>query len=714
MSEYVDISLIKGEMGWGTDDTMPIHKRHYTEEKIYEKNSNDFPVAYKIRESTSPSEFITRKFREYMNSKGYGNDSADMSLLDEFAFGKRFNWFKQDTGSCFPAGTLVKMSDGSYKPIENVKVFDEVLTAEGNIKKVLCTMGREVEEPIFNLKLWGHHGIKMTKEHPVLTQRGYVEVSKLQQDDYVAMPRYCPFETKFLHTLDLVDYTPNEKRRLNKGISTGERSVGISGIETRRKIITYLTVPEVIELTKEFGWICGIFLAEGTVDTHKIVWTLHPNEKETFGKKIINFFKENFNIDCPIYTTKRRGKESSVKITLHSVAWCKLFYSMFGTGSKSKTLNPCISSANKEFMQGLVEGWLDGDGYENKSKNLTQGTTISKHLALHIHSILSSIGKLPIITRSEPKMSHGVKSRQTRYDVIMRDTNKTIGVKAEENIVWRKVQSLEQVEFNGRVYNFEVADDNSYVVEGIGVHNCVISNTFRPWVRRCIYELAIKGDPEEYFGRNEFSSKNISFYAPFSYGCGRRRGGLRGGDGSFCEVQYESFIKDGVILCNTPKLLEILKRLNADKDTDFPEPRSVAVYRRFQNWEFLDELLPYADFRLLESPKVKDMDTHLKLSREYKPSSVCSGIAIHKIGKHRDGFDIHAQNTRDSWAHNMSFQGHFEASDGKIYIRLSNESWGANVIYNIPIEEVDRWYKRRMITVQAIGEIDLPDAAFFV
>lgn len=338
----IDISLVRGKMGWGDDDTLPIDTRHYIEQKIYEENASDFPIAYKIRESAAASDFITKKFRDYMTSKGYGNDSADMTLLDEFVFGKRFDWLPQKTGSC------------------------------------------------------------------------------------------------------------------------------------------------------------------------------------------------------------------------------------------------------------------------------------------------------------------------------------------------------------------------------------VISNTFRPWVRRAIYEISLKGDAEEYFGKDEFGLKNISFYAPFSYGCGRRRGKLKGGDGSFCEVQYESLIKDGVIMCNNAKLLEILNKLNSTKDTDFPEPQSNSVYRRFQNWEFLDELLPYADFRLLESPKIDDIDTHLKLSRQYKPASICSGIAIHKIGKHKDGFDIHAQNPRDSWAHNMSFQGHFESSDGKLFIRLSNESWGKNVIYNLPVEEVDRWYKRRMVTVQAIGEIDLPDSVFFI
>jgi hypothetical protein len=244
--------------------------------------------------------------------------------------------------------------------------------------------------------------------------------------------------------------------------------------------------------------------------------------------------------------------------------------------------------------------------------------------------------------------------------------------------------------------------------------SCVISNTFRGWVRRAMFEIAIKGDPEEYFGTQEFGVKNFSFYAPFSYGCGRRRGNLKGGDGSWCEVQFESLIKDGVIMCNNGRLLEILTKLNSVESEDFPEPQNNAVYRRFQNWEFLDELLPFADWRLLETTKVTTIDQHDKCNREFKPMSVCSGIAIHKIGRHKDGFDIFAQNPRDSWPHNMQFHGHRIASDGDIFDVLSNESWGKRVIYYVPRKETERWYSRKLVSVQSIGEIDLPKSVPFI
>jgi len=240
--------------------------------------------------------------------------------------------------------------------------------------------------------------------------------------------------------------------------------------------------------------------------------------------------------------------------------------------------------------------------------------------------------------------------------------------------------------------------------------SCVISNTFRPWVRRALFEIVMDGQAEEFLGKDEFTTKSISFYAPFSYGCGRRRGKLKGGDGGFCAEQYESFIKDGVIPCNNGKLNEILTKLNAVQDKDFPEPQNNDVYRRFQNWEFLDTLLPFADYRLLEAPEVTNVDMLVELAKQFKPASICSGVAIHKIGKHKDGFDIHARNPRDSWAHNMSFQGFFYSSDGKMFVRLSYDRWRPGIVHNVPVEEVARWFSLRDISVIAIGEIDLPDS----
>jgi hypothetical protein len=245
------------------------------------------------------------------------------------------------------------------------------------------------------------------------------------------------------------------------------------------------------------------------------------------------------------------------------------------------------------------------------------------------------------------------------------------------------------------------------------IGSCVASNTLRPWVTRACYQIGMRGDGSEFLGRNEFSPFNISFYGPFSYGEARRRAKMKGGDGLYCEAFYNSLTKCGVLPCHVPALGDLLKRLNVASDRDFPEPQSKQVYRQFGDWQYLDDLIKYCDFRLLDTQTITTAQALLDAHKDFKPASVCSPVAIRKIGTHKDGFDIHARDPNNVWMHNMSFHGFFLSSDGKVFEKLCNKSWGPDRVYNVPIEEVDGWFKRQLLTVQTIGEIDLPKSVPF-
>lgn len=246
------------------------------------------------------------------------------------------------------------------------------------------------------------------------------------------------------------------------------------------------------------------------------------------------------------------------------------------------------------------------------------------------------------------------------------------------------------------------------------IGSCVASNTFRAWVIRMMIQIVMYGKAEDYLGRDEWGPNNYAPYVPWSYGNMRRRGGLRSGDGGFCAPMGETLIKDGVLPCNTPKLLELLSSRGLDGPKDFPEPQGgdgTKLYREFGAWDHLDSLKPYADYPCLEAPQVRSVDQLVELLKEGKPAFVCSMIAIHKVGTHKDGFAIHKQNHGNQWAHNMAFHGFFYASDGEMFIRFSNESWGEKHIYNVPYDEVKEWFDRRRVTSMAIGEIQGPAAA---
>jgi hypothetical protein len=99
------------------------------------------------------------------------------------------------------------------------------------------------------------------------------------------------------------------------------------------------------------------------------------------------------------------------------------------------------------------------------------------------------------------------------------------------------------------------------------------------------------------------------------------------------------------------------------------------------------------------------------------------GVVLHKVKSVRLSphsgrvYNFEVSNTHsfvtDGLAvHNcMRFQGILVASDGAVFIRMSNESWGVEHMYTVPISEVDDWFRRRNLTAAAIGKINGPSSS---
>lgn len=238
--------------------------------------------------------------------------------------------------------------------------------------------------------------------------------------------------------------------------------------------------------------------------------------------------------------------------------------------------------------------------------------------------------------------------------------------------------------------------------------SCTISNPFRCWYRRGMWEILAKGELEDPLGSTEFGTTSVSFYAPLSYGIAREIGGLKNGDGGFCGPTIESLMR-GVVPCNNGKLLELLHNLGADGERDFPEPQDNRVYRAFQDWRYNKEFEPFLENPLAESVKCTDVDQLVANLKQYKPAIMCSMLAVKKGGTHK-GLTYFVADRNNKWAHCMCWCG-IIVWHGRIFLLLSNESWQADLIYAIPIEEVSGViYPRYRPEVMTIGEIDLTDS----
>jgi intein/homing endonuclease len=358
--------------------------------------------------------------------------------------------------SCFPAGTLVRMADGADKPIEQVTATDRVLTAEGNIHRVSHTMRRHAKEPLLTLVAWGHYHLRATAEHPIFTKRGYVKLGDLQPGDWVGFPKYIPETTSIIQTDDLL-FERN----------TAKHSKHVYRNKCTQHVAIKTGIPDIIHLTHSFGRLVGLFLAEGSTSKTYTTWCFNILEKNTLAAEVVAILENELDIhpkiiECP--------KQSVVRVTVYGSRLSELFEKLCSHGAGAKRLHFELASGPRDFLEGVLLGWMDGDKHQDGS-----AVSISRKLALSMFNIANALGKLPCLsTHQKGKLGKDGIFREHAWQVSTNDPQiyKRGAATQDDKHMWRKVCEVTEEPFEGDVFNLEVEEDHSYVAEGCGVHNC--------------------------------------------------------------------------------------------------------------------------------------------------------------------------------------------------------------------------------------------------
>ena len=371
-------------------------------------------------------------------------------------------------GSCFPAGTLVRLADGSSKPIESVRCLEEVLTAEGRTGTVVRTMVRRERQEVVRVKVWGHRHIRCTGEHPFLTRSGYKAAEELTKGDWVGIPKHMPAAHSWIEPFSLMPRPVGVKKQKSRQ-SEGKVVYQIPG---KSKSTMHRTpVPERIELDVDFGFLIGLFLAEGCLNERKVTFTFHKDECETLAATVCDTLFRRFGVEA---TRVVRSNRCDVK--WYGADWCRLLNVLCSTGSGNKRLHPCLAGGSPEFLEAVLEGWQAGDGLGDPDRR--GGVTVSHSLAMGMYDIATALGHMPTVETLNVRVNskHKIKKRRLRYIVAWPREGKAPPVfskrEQDDTHVWRKVAGVEPEPFDGWVFNLEVEGDNSYTAESVGVHNC--------------------------------------------------------------------------------------------------------------------------------------------------------------------------------------------------------------------------------------------------
>lgn len=177
-------------------------------------------------------------------------------------------------------------------------------------------------------------------------------------------------------------------------------------------------IPEKFELDNLFGFFLGAYLAEGHCTQYQVLISNCDND---FMDRIIMFCDQHslkYHFD---EGTRPKGYSRTIRI--HSLILAQLFMKACGKTSDEKHVPTELLDANEDFLKGLMDGYISGDGCVRKNNHGGLFcTSISKSLLDDIQVILarfSIFSKIfPRENSQQYNLEKGLKARLS-YDLVL-------------------------------------------------------------------------------------------------------------------------------------------------------------------------------------------------------------------------------------------------------------------------------------------------------
>lgn len=250
------------------------------------------------------------------------------------------------------------------------------------------------------------------------------------------------------------------------------------------------------KLTYEQGFVVGAFLGDGSFGTRmklangeeQIYDVNYSQNKTKYQKlmKMVDLANEQLGGISKCKLNEVSNNVYPVRISSkHLVGFIQKWTNwQHGTCASNKELNMECLLQSKEFRKGILDGWYNTDG-----GNSNRCYTTSLKLVECMEALITSLGKNSIINVSdrrdeitfirEEQLSHNHVLYCVRwYDTKGKRSMKDV-YKVKNNSVYFKIKSIEKIDYNDKIYCFEMAnEDEPYFTlpNGLITHNCRLKN----------------------------------------------------------------------------------------------------------------------------------------------------------------------------------------------------------------------------------------------
>jgi len=425
---------------------------------------------------------------------------------------------------CFLSGTQVTMADGRRIAIEDVQPGDMVLTHKGRAREVLNKQIRGGKWGIRRIQAVGvPNTIEATDNHPFFVFRR-PDVCACGCEEALSAYKNAARELgrRFKHGHDKRILNPNgvysiqeyqERKAQKEDIQKNVEGQWVRADELR--VGDFVCFPRatdenVTSIGEGKARLLGYFLADGSFLKHEgerveVQFNFGLSERNTFAQEVFELLRQEFPEANSPWVQERPDRNTC---TVHCtgremVSW---FYQHGGEYGNHKRLSPEVLAWPVEAHKHLIGSWIDGDGCQGVQGSLS-GATTSYDLACQMHMLMFRCGwfarmEARVGTRSveiRDIVNGGfirdeVSGRLPSFDLVIGKTQavnmcdytskapKSTAFKSQwprvrDDVVMFPITSIEESSYDGWVHNMEVAEDNSYIVEGVTTHNCSVDAT---------------------------------------------------------------------------------------------------------------------------------------------------------------------------------------------------------------------------------------------
>jgi hypothetical protein len=400
---------------------------------------------------------------------------------------------------------LIKMRDGTEKPIADINDGDVVVTPYGNnciVKKTHCDF---LGKPMYSLDIMTYHRSPVfTEDHPVWNIPS-LQVTEAKRESAIAASAHYHSYVK-----------TGEKTGVGQ---TGWRYTSYEPKFTQASKLQdgdYVLVPSKYKLengksaNSDFYYLLGVYMGDGYLQKNKkgevsaISFCIGKDEFELASKLTTLIKKYSKALPSEVVAEDRNG----LYITVWDRPLAQWINTNIGTGSRNKRIKFDVKF--KDDAKNLLSGYLDTDGciVDKRKQNIRgnkfggfQFSSNNVGLLEDFQEMLISLGYVSRISRAErhPSLNSVVKVNTVEYTLSTgSNTSNTFNnsikysqsdfgtaeIKAGKSFITSingnkymacPIKSIDTIDnYKEPVYDITVENDECYIANGIAVHNCSV------------------------------------------------------------------------------------------------------------------------------------------------------------------------------------------------------------------------------------------------